>query len=338
MTLNLVFNARNQLYGSGGTSKWSEEVLEALNLLPSVSVRTIAPPTHHLGNGPAGYLWEQLILPFLLRKGEILLSPANLGPILVKSQALVIHDLLPFTHKSDFSKIYSNILRLIYFVLIRRSKAIFTVSESVRHSLAEMYPKYSSKFVVIGGGVKTTTMTLKSHTPQNSNYCLIVGAHIKRKNIEFIYSIWPEVYKASGCHLVSTSRSSRDRSLAGNIGIENQTYEWHQNFRDLKDEEISELYHGAKFVLQPSTGEGFGLPILEGMNCGTPFISNDVGVAREICVGASRVMPIDHENWLRFLIDATANRKSRQDSKIQIDEASKRTWILVATKIVNYLS
>ena len=53
------------------------------------------------------------------------------------------------------------------------------------------------------------------------------------------------------------------------------------------DEELAALMRGARCVVYPSLYEGFGLPILEAMACGTPVVTSRGGATEEIAGGAA---------------------------------------------------
>jgi hypothetical protein len=57
------------IYGSGGTARWSREVLEQLKSYEQCEIREIAPRYSFFGRGIGAYLWEQFLLPTKLRKG-----------------------------------------------------------------------------------------------------------------------------------------------------------------------------------------------------------------------------------------------------------------------------
>jgi glycosyltransferase involved in cell wall biosynthesis len=57
-------------------------------------------------------------------------------------------------------------------------------------------------------------------------------------------------------------------------------------------ERLVSLYQSASALLQPSLAEGFGLPALEGMACGTPVIAHDIPALREVLAGAGCLIPV----------------------------------------------
>jgi glycosyltransferase involved in cell wall biosynthesis len=57
--------------------------------------------------------------------------------------------------------------------------------------------------------------------------------------------------------------------------------------QEMTDEELASLYRGADAFVLPYRGEGFGMPLLEALACGTPVITTSLGPAREFCPAES---------------------------------------------------
>src|SRR5205085_9631734 len=56
---------------------------------------------------------------------------------------------------------------------------------------------------------------------------------------------------------------------------------------DVPDDELARLYRGARCVAYPSLYEGFGIPVLEAMACGTPVVTSRGGATEEVANGAA---------------------------------------------------
>ena len=63
---------------------------------------------------------------------------------------------------------------------------------------------------------------------------------------------------------------------------------------EVPDDELAELYRGARCVAYPSLYEGFGIPVLEAMACGTPVVTSRGGATEELADGAAVLVdPLD---------------------------------------------
>lgn len=71
------------------------------------------------------------------------------------------------------------------------------------------------------------------------------------------------------------------------------------------DEELAVLIHRARALLMPSLAEGFGLPVVEALQAGTPVIASDLPVFREIGRGAACLVdPADRAGWSEAILAA----------------------------------
>ena len=113
---------------------------------------------------------------------------------------------------------------------------------------------------------------------------LAVGAVQRRKNQRAA----AEAARAVGLPLVVVG-PVKDEALAAELraaGADLRGY--------VAQEELVELYRGAACVVQPSRFEGFGLPVLEAMACGTPVVTVDEPALREVAGDAAVVVDEAH--------------------------------------------
>lgn len=78
------------------------------------------------------------------------------------------------------------------------------------------------------------------------------------------------------------------------------------------DELLRKLYSCAAGLVYPSLHEGFGLPLLEAMACGTPVLASDIAVFREVCSNAAVFFdphePLDIGRALRCVLDGATRQ------------------------------
>jgi glycosyltransferase involved in cell wall biosynthesis len=104
---------------------------------------------------------------------------------------------------------------------------------------------------------------------------------------------------------------------------------------DPDDDLLFSLYKNSIALLFPSISEGFGLPLLEVMSTGKPFISNQVGVASDLSIGDSRVLELNHEAWLSEINRLTYKPSVCDESQVFL--ARQYNWKLVADKLIEAL-
>ena len=219
-----------------------------------------------------GNLWEQIDLPIYL-KGGFLFSPANSGPVLYRNQAITFHDASVFATPNAYSFGFRLKHKMIFVRLAQLAKIIFTVSKFSQDELSRYLKHPSERFRVIhlAGGhmnrIQADLNVLRRHSLQKNGYILMVGSWGLRKNLavlgkalELIRSDTRVVFAGEGHQKIfnrdAVRWTTRDILALGYI----------------TDEELKALYLNALGLILPSYYEGFGLPILEAMQCGCPVL------------------------------------------------------------------
>jgi glycosyltransferase involved in cell wall biosynthesis len=103
---------------------------------------------------------------------------------------------------------------------------------------------------------------------------------------------------------------------------------------------LAAVYRRAALVLQPSESEGFGLPVIEAMACGTPVIASDLAVMREVGGDAVRYCPVnDLSAWHDTVIELLDERTHQPDRwsvrrQAALTQAARFSWAGHARKLV----
>ncbi|MFZ0751992.1 MAG: glycosyltransferase family 1 protein, partial [Pyrinomonadaceae bacterium] len=103
------------------------------------------------------------------------------------------------------------------------------------------------------------------------------------------------------------------------------------------DEDLAALYSGALGFIFPSLYEGFGLPPLEAMACGTPVISSDATALPEVVGGAGlMVKPTDEDALCEAMLNLLNDSRLRQELRRKgLERASEFSWQRCAAETVN---
>jgi glycosyltransferase involved in cell wall biosynthesis len=108
---------------------------------------------------------------------------------------------------------------------------------------------------------------VEPEAPANRPYFLFVGTIEPRKNLATLLDAWREVRREHEVDLFIVGRRRADApSIAPEPGL--------QLLGEVPDEQLPALYSGALAFVYPSLYEGFGLPVLEAMQCGAPVIAS----------------------------------------------------------------
>lgn len=262
-----------------------------------------------------GHLWEQLELPFFLRRkgSPLLVNLANTGPLMYNNAIVTIHDLSFFF----FPKAYNWKFRFLYQSLIplitKRAIKIITVSEGSRKQLADYLEIESAKIkVVYNSASHFEVNNLNSDLGIKDNYILTVASFNPIKNLPFLIKAFERI-------------ADRHVKLVI-VGAPQSAF----NKLDLKSEKINErilflgyvndtrklisLYSKARAFVFPSLYESFGIPNIEAMTCGCPVITSRAGSIPEICGDAALfVDPKDEDDLTRKIDLLLSNQTLKED-------------------------
>ena len=253
-------------------------------------------------------IWEQLFLPFYVKKHKIdlLFSPTNISPVLWLPSKLVLN--ICDIYWAHFGECFSRIeyLFLKYLILLSAIKAdkIISISEYTKTEIVK-YTKASSakiKAVYLGRGnildlnVDFNGKEYPLLKKIEGKYILTVGRTHQHKNYINLIAAFKILRKNKGfsCKLVISGIPGRQHNeLMAKIKSENLESEifltgWVDNH------DLYHLYKKAELFVFPSTYEGFGLPLLEAMSFGIPVVCSNITALPEI--GGDAVLCFDPLN------------------------------------------
>ncbi|HEX9385551.1 MAG TPA: glycosyltransferase family 1 protein [Anaerolineales bacterium] len=330
MTRNIVINGRFLARRVTGVERYGHEILRFIGSNSRVeSTRR---------QGWRGHAWEQLTLPAKLNSHSILWSPANTGPLMVRDQALTIHDLSSLEHPEWFRGSFAIWYRLFLPILARRVRKIFTPSEYVKQKVMRRF------------GIKDVTVTPNGIDPFIFHpdtkqkmldlpkcYILFVGCLEPRKNLDLLLSAWNEIksnFKETWLTIVGVS---------GNVFKPVKFAPEVERVRFLgyvEDEALAGLYANAVVLVLPSQDEGFGLPALEAMASGTPVIVSDGGALPETVGDAGLIFCLSNPFGLsNSLKECMSNAHLRSDLREKgLARAKQFSWQTTAELVWKHLN
>lgn len=322
----IVCNTRN-LYGPlTGVQRYT---LEILTRLPS-SITPVKPrqPLH----GIKGHAWEQFVLPLRLN-GRLLWSPSNTGPLSIENQVVSIMDVSPLDHPEWTSRKFSSWYQFLLPRLIRRVKAVLTISEFSRRRILYYCPEAESKVHVTPlaadkrfypiNEAEVTRATRGLRLP-SSHYIVALGSLEPRKNLKTLLEAWLQVHAKLPDEVWLVLAGAKGKShVFGNHPYENLPPRVYL-VGHVPDEWLPALYTGALASVYLSFYEGFGLPPLEAMACATPVLTSNVASMPEVVGNAAiTVDPFDVEAVGYNLIKIVEDGDLRNNLKLQGLERSK---------------
>jgi glycosyltransferase involved in cell wall biosynthesis len=287
---------------------------------------TLSLPVKQHGHVRQGHLWEQLELPRIVgRTGRdaVLYSPMTSGPLAVTRQVMTVHDLFPIEHPEWYSRTFSAWYQWLLPRLFRRVAYILANSEYTRQQVLNRYGLSEDKVVLCHlaqnerflptSAEKVAQFRADHGLPER--YLLFVGSIEPRKNLATLAAAWRRTSaRKQGVKLVVVGGAAHKAVFkVANSRAEALDDPAIYQLGFFSDEHLPALYQGADALVLPSLAEGFGLPILEAMACGTPVICSNTTAMPEIAGGAARLVPpLEPEAWTEAIDSVLSDSGARQ--------------------------
>lgn len=247
-----------------------------------------------------------------------------------------VHDLGWQVHP----ELYDRRLRLMYRGLfpwvLRRADRFIAVSGYTADDLVRRAGVPASKIEVIYHGLDgdfRVPPKTSGPPPSESPFVLAVGGVSPRKNTRRLiqaFSGWRERGGGRLAYRLLITGTSIDRDFTGGgatlpPGVELLGY--------VNKGELPRLYANATAFLYPGIYEGFGLPIIEAMACGTPVVTSRTGAAPEIAGGAAILVdPFDVSSIEAGLEQATQPEEAQRLRTLGLERVRVFDWKLAAAK------
>jgi glycosyltransferase involved in cell wall biosynthesis len=230
-------------------------------------------------------------------------GPTGLGVPVV----LTVHDLAILRYPEAFPRWHRLYGQTGLARTLRAADAIVAVSELTKQEVVDLVGIPAERVRVVPNGVDDAFT--EDGPAEDGEYVLAVATLEPRKNLGRAV----EAARLSGVELrVVGARGWGGIDVPGWVG-------------EVPDAELAALYRGARAVLYPSLYEGFGLPVLEAMACGTPVVTSR-GTAMEEVAGGAAVLadPLDAS----ALAEALAEVDSRRPELVRLglERAREFSW------------
>ncbi len=263
--------------------------------------------------GRAGFVWrEQVALPAEARRQhvDLLHSPAATGPLnCLVPQIVTIHDTIEFSQPLPSPRAARLWTMRVYnrFVQKRialRTRRILTVSEYSKRCVAGLFRIPAQQIVAIHNAPAPLYRPLDrpaslAQAYQRFGVCnqvLAIASTAARKNIDRLMAAYaqlsPPLQKIHPLTLVCTHTGVRAHldQRSESLGLQRQVV----FVEAATDDDLLYLYNSAAVFVFPSLEEGFGLPPLEAMACGTPVVASNTSSLPEVLGDAALlVTPTD---------------------------------------------
>ncbi|MBC1224182.1 glycosyltransferase family 4 protein [Nostoc sp. UCD121] len=325
---SIVINARTLTQPLTGIQRYAYEVIkrfprlklvapgQPISAFNDINLQHFLVVNQFLG----GHLWEQLVLPTMISNKDLLWSPGGLGAICVSKQVLTIHDVASFEYPQWYSKKYTLLYNTVWPKLIPKLPRILTVSEFSKERISSILKVPKEKIFVTPHGIDTrfspqSQEVIKDKLQRlgvNQPYILALSAISPRKNFQRLYEAWKILCsRLSDVWLVVVGEQGL--AFSGKISQEEMPPRTLYLGR-VDDMYLPALYSGALTFVYPSLYEGFGIPPLEAMACGTPVVTSNLTALPEVVGEAAIIInPYDIEEiaWgIQKIVESSTMQES----------------------------
>jgi glycosyltransferase involved in cell wall biosynthesis len=362
--MKVALDTQMMLWPPNGIQRYTEHLVRLLpRVAPEIQfVFTLGPggrgqPYHFPSVGAKALFkltelaWEQTELPRMLRREGVDLyhSPRNFGLPLRAHCALVvtIHDLIhPLMGRAYFSR-----SRRAYYLARSRAvahaaDAVITDSEASRRDIVShlKVPPEKVRVVCLAADLPTGRVeperldgVLRQHGLRQG-FVLTMGGTEPRKNMERVIAAYLALRRAGAMErqLVIIGKPWPGRPWPNVLDGDRWETAGIHRLGFVPDEDLTHLYRAASCFVFPSLGEGFGLPVLEAMACGTPVITSNISSLPEVAGDAALLVdPYAVEAIARAIVSViTSPNLAAELAAKGCRQASRFSWEKVARETV----
>ena len=352
--MHVVFDARSITDHYPGIGRYGSGLTHALARRDDVRLTLLVDPratnTFHslpdvervpVPHSPTS-LGQQWVVPGLLRRlqADVYHSPYYLMPYLVPCPTVVtFYDLIPLLVAGTHSALFRLVYRGTHRLAAAAANRIIAISEATAADLVRIgLPAQKITAIALGVGPEFRPRSpqevgaLRSQYNLPESFALYVGTNKPHKNLPRLIEAWASVTPSRTLVIAGRedSRYPRAVDMAADFGARVAA------IGGVDEVDLPVLYSAASLFVFPSLYEGFGLPVLEAMACGTPVICSNTSSLPEVASDAAMLVdPLDVNALTgtlgsvlgdRSLCQALREKGLVQATKFSWDRTAERTF------------
>lgn len=301
-------------------------------------------------------IWDQIGFRWLVSKyqPDVVFFPIQDGLLFPSvKQIVTVHDLhyLHFDTTIPECRQEINFLRTKLHqykmpIILKHSAAVVAVSESTKRDIVSAFGVNPDKIHVIHNGydelrfhlIENPQPTLDRYGLQSGKYYLFVGSILKHKNIARLVQAFARLDTDNKLVIAGACKDTKYLDDLFKIAAGLELSETRMQYLDyVADEDLPSLYNGAVSYLLPSLHEGFGVPIIEAMACGTPVITSNCSAMPEVAGKAALLVdPYSVESITAAMREVLDNAQLVQTLRAAgLERAKMFGWSCAAQKLYN---
>ena len=291
--MKIALDATPLTVPSGGVRRYTVELTQALAqtfpedqfwlLSDQIFSSPVSRSNVRIGQGPRNMLerrwWSWGLQGEISRLGIDVFHGTDFAvPYLpLRPSVMTLHDLSPWMEPSWHAE--SDRVRARTPMLLRLGLAtmVITPSDALRRAVIERFHLAHDRVIAVPHGANPAFQPAPPDRQAGGTapYLLYVGTLEPRKNIGLVLDLWRELRREHPVDLILAGRRRADfPEIPPEPGL--------RLLGLTPEEELPRLYSGALACLYPSFYEGFGLPVLEAMQCGAVVLASDDPAIREV--------------------------------------------------------
>ena len=281
---------------------------------------------------------------------DLLHCPVNVVPLLSPvPTVLTIHDLIFLHYPQGYKPSKRLYLTWMTRLSVRRARRVIAVSEATRQDVLEMLGVPARRVITVHNGVGESFRPLPTEEIEEfrraknikGRVLISIGTLEPRKNLETAIRAFTHIAHEPGMGDVQLAVGGSKGWYFDTIFAEAERSGLIESGRvcflgRVPDEELPLWYNIASASVYPSRYEGFGLPALESMACGTPVIASTNEALREVVGDAGlTVDPDDISGWMNAMHSILDNQELAQRlSQEGLKRAAAFSWDRCARETV----
>jgi glycosyltransferase involved in cell wall biosynthesis len=302
---------------------------------------------HHTVHPPLRIAWEQTVLPreLAMLKPDLLHGLAYALPVGWPGPGVVtIYDLSFLRFRGAFKPANRIYLTAVTRATARRARRILTISEHARRDIVRLLSVPEQRVDVTYPAVEERCRPLPAQEVEAFRvarglpqvFVFAVGTLEPRKNLVGLLQAYARVRKPRPPLYIAGGAGWRFSPIFDTVRQLNLVDDVHW-LGFVPEDDLVLWYNAARLFAFPSLYEGFGLPVLEAMACGTPVITSTAASLPEVGGSAAVLVPPQDTERIaqemeRVLDDPQLRTEMRAAGRIQ---ASRFSWRAMADQTVN---
>ncbi|MBV9582814.1 MAG: glycosyltransferase family 4 protein [Chloroflexi bacterium] len=281
--------------------------------------------------------WKHLALPLALARDhrEVFHSPTGTLPVWAPcEQVVTIHDVFAAVEPRWFTPGVRMQLRMTQRRAAHAARRVIAVSECTRRDLVERFEVPAARISVVYNGVdharfrpaEVDAQAVARRYGVRFPFILCVGSLMPWRNA-------PRLLRAAArldLGLLFVGRDIWGTDPTQRLAAQNG-WDWARFAGYVPDAELPELYAAARVFAYPSLYEGFGIPPLEAMACGTPVVGSTAGALPEVLGDAALLVDPRDESALGEALSAAAGDQGTLRRR-GLERAARYTWHTAAAQ------